>query len=109
MTVVSTREVRMHPRSRALSLFLMSFVAAACGGAQSAPAPDAMAPRIDAVIDRAIADERVVGAVVLVARGGEVVYRRAAGLADRESARPMREDSIVLFSSVTKPIVSAAA
>lgn len=99
----------MHPRSRALPLFLMSFVAAACGGAQPAPPPDALAQRIDAVIDRAIADERVVGAVVMVARGGEVVYHRAAGLADRESARPMREDSIVLFSSVTKPIVSAAA
>ncbi len=98
----------MHPRSRALPFVLLSFVAA-CGGAQSAPPPDPLAQRIDAVIDRAIADERVVGAVVMVARGGEVVYRRAAGLADRESARPMREDSIVLFSSVTKPIVSAAA
>jgi CubicO group peptidase (beta-lactamase class C family) len=99
----------MHPRSRALPFVLLSLVAAACGGAQSSPPPDALAQRIDAVIDRAIADERVVGAVVLVARGGEVVYHRAAGLADRESARPMREDSIVLFSSVTKPIVSAAA
>jgi CubicO group peptidase (beta-lactamase class C family) len=61
------------------------------------------------VIDGAIGDERIAGAVVLMARDGEVVYRRAAGLADREARRPMREDSILLFSSVTKPIVSAAA
>ena len=109
MLVVSTPEVRDAPTIARAALDLVSFVAAACGGAQSSPPPDALAQRIDAVIDRAIADEHVVGAVVMVARGGEVVYRRAAGLADRESARPMREDSIVLFSSVTKPIVSAAA
>jgi CubicO group peptidase (beta-lactamase class C family) len=83
---------------------------AASGAAQSSPPPDdALARRVDAVVDLAIAEERIVGAVVLVARGGEVVYRRAAGLADREAKRPMREDSIFLFSSVTKPIVSAAA
>jgi CubicO group peptidase (beta-lactamase class C family) len=63
---------------------------------------------LDDVIDRAIADERVVGAVVLVAEDGNVVYRRAAGFADREAQVPIREDSIVRFASMTKPIVSAA-
>jgi CubicO group peptidase (beta-lactamase class C family) len=38
-----------------------------------------------------------------------VVYRRAAGFADRESRTPMREDTLFRLASVTKPIVSTAA
>ena len=71
--------------------------------------PDTLQQRLDAVIDTAVAEQRIVGAVVLVARDGTVVYHRAAGLADREAARPMREDTIFNYSSVTKPIVTAAA
>jgi CubicO group peptidase (beta-lactamase class C family) len=75
-----------------------------------AVAPDAaLNARLDPVIDRAIAEHRLVGTVVLVARDGKVVYHRAAGLADREAERPMREDAVFRFSSVTKPFVSAAA
>jgi len=73
------------------------------------PPQDTLEQRLDAVISTAVAERRIVGAVVLVARDGTVVYHRAAGLADREAARPMREDTIFNFSSVTKPIVTAAA
>ncbi len=65
--------------------------------------------RVDDALDRALAERRLVGAVVLVAHDGEAVYRRAAGQADRESDRLMREDAIFLLASVTKPIVAAAA
>jgi CubicO group peptidase (beta-lactamase class C family) len=65
--------------------------------------------RLDPVIDRAIAEQRIVGAVVLVAVDGKVVYQRAAGHADRESGRAMRRDDVFRLASVTKPIVSAAA
>jgi CubicO group peptidase (beta-lactamase class C family) len=65
--------------------------------------------RIDAVIERAISEQRLVGAVVLVSHDGKIVYQRAAGLADREAKRPMQVDTVFRFSSVTKPIVSAAA
>ena len=75
-----------------------------------AAAPDtALAARLDKVVDQAIAEHRLVGAVVLVARDGKLVYRRAAGLADREAGRPMTEDAIFRFSSVTKPFVTTAA
>jgi CubicO group peptidase (beta-lactamase class C family) len=74
-----------------------------------ATAPDAaLAARLDKVVDTAVAEQRVVGTMVLVARDGKVVYHRAAGLADREAGRPMREDAIFRFSSVTKPFVSVA-
>ncbi|WP_158815626.1 serine hydrolase [Methylocapsa sp. S129] len=68
-----------------------------------------LSQRVNAVIERALAERRLVGGVVLIAQDGDVVYRRAAGLADREAKRPMREDAIFRFSSLTKPIVSAAA
>jgi CubicO group peptidase (beta-lactamase class C family) len=64
---------------------------------------------LDPVIDRALAAQRIVGTVILVAQDGQFVYRRAAGWADRESAIPMREDAIFRLSSLTKPIVSATA
>lgn len=74
-----------------------------------ATAPDAaLAARLDKAIDAALAEHRLVGTVVLVARDGKVVYHRAAGLADREAGRPMREDALFRYSSVTKPFVSVA-
>lgn len=67
-----------------------------------------LAQRLDAAIDKAVAERRIVGTVVLVARDGALVYRRAAGLADREAGVPMREDTIFRLASVSKPLVSAA-
>ena len=65
--------------------------------------------RLDDAIERALDDRRIVGTVVLVAQGGDVVYGRAAGLADREAGRAMQKDAIFLLASVSKPIVTAAA
>ena len=73
------------------------------------PADPALAARIDAVLEQTLAEQRLVGAVVLVARGGRLVYHRAAGMADREAGRPMREDALFRLASVSKPIVSTAA
>lgn len=70
---------------------------------------DALAGRVDAVLERALGERRLVGAVVLVAQGGREVYRRAAGMADREAGRPMPEDALFRLASVSKPIVSVAA
>jgi CubicO group peptidase (beta-lactamase class C family) len=63
--------------------------------------------RIAATIDKALAERRIVGAVVLVAQHGEIAYRRAAGYADRESRTAMREDAIFRLASIAKPIVTA--
>jgi len=68
-----------------------------------------LASRLDAVIDAALRESRLVGTVVVVVRRGEPVYRRAAGWADRESGRPMRQDTLFRIASLSKPIVSTAA
>jgi CubicO group peptidase (beta-lactamase class C family) len=67
------------------------------------------ARRVDSVIDRYISNGCIVGAVVLIARDELIVHRRAAGYADREERRAMREDAVFRLASVTKPIVAAAA
>jgi CubicO group peptidase (beta-lactamase class C family) len=64
---------------------------------------------LDHVIDQALASGRIVGTVVLIARDGELVYRRAAGLADREAGKKMQLDTLFRFASLTKPIVTTAA
>ncbi len=65
--------------------------------------------RLDAAVDSALSENRIVGAVVLAAQDGEVFYARAAGFADREAEIPMRRDAIFRLASVTKPFVTAAA
>lgn len=64
---------------------------------------------MDAAIDKALAERRIVGAVVLAANQGRIIHRRAAGYANRETLTPMREDAIFRLASITKPIVTAAA
>jgi CubicO group peptidase (beta-lactamase class C family) len=67
------------------------------------------ADALDGVIDEAIIGRRIVGAEVIAARDGEIVYRRAAGYADREARRLVRENEIFRLASMTKAIVSVAA
>jgi CubicO group peptidase (beta-lactamase class C family) len=65
--------------------------------------------RIDEVIDRTIAEKRLVGAVIKVSLDGGLEYSRAAGFANRENNQLMQDDTLFRFASVTKPIVSTAA
>ncbi|MER5113995.1 serine hydrolase domain-containing protein [Serratia marcescens] len=64
---------------------------------------------IDGAIEQALREKRLVGAVVLVAQGGESVYHRAAGMADREAGKPMALNTLFRLASVSKPIVSTVA
>lgn len=65
--------------------------------------------RLGAVMDKAIEDKRIVGSVLMVARNGELVFSRAAGMADREAGIAMTTDAIFRLASVTKPIMSTTA
>jgi CubicO group peptidase (beta-lactamase class C family) len=68
-----------------------------------------LAARLDAAVEGAIEQKRIVGSVTMVAQDGTIVYRRAAGFADRENGRAMREDAIFRLASVTKPMIAATA
>lgn len=68
-----------------------------------------LAGRVDRVIDDALARNTIVGAVTIVARDGEILYRRARGAFDREAGTPMTAEAIFRLASVTKPLVAATA
>jgi CubicO group peptidase (beta-lactamase class C family) len=69
----------------------------------------ALSSRIDAAVQSALNEKRVVGAVIAVMQDGQLAHRRAYGLADREAGRAMKETDIFRLASITKPIVTAAA
>lgn len=65
--------------------------------------------RIDAVIEQALKEHRLVGTVVMVSHHGTLSYVRAAGMANRETDTPMMADTLFRLASVSKPIVTTAA
>ncbi|EPG2413593.1 serine hydrolase domain-containing protein [Klebsiella pneumoniae] len=71
--------------------------------------PAHLTTHIHNAVQQALDEQRLVGAVILVARDGELIHQQAAGFADRESARPMTLETVFRLASVSKPIVSTAA
>ncbi len=65
--------------------------------------------RVDAAVQSAIDDKRIVGAVIAVMQDGRFAHLKAYGMADREAGLPMKEDAIFRLASISKPIVTAAA
>ncbi|MEO7415132.1 MAG: serine hydrolase domain-containing protein [Opitutaceae bacterium] len=64
--------------------------------------------RIGPWVERLQAEQKIAGAVTLVARRGQLVHLEAHGLADLETRRPMRTDDIFALASMTKPITAVA-
>ena len=64
--------------------------------------------RIDGWMDGLVADGKLAGLSVTVARRGHLAYQRCAGLADRERGTAMADDTIVRIYSMTKPLTSLA-
>ncbi len=62
--------------------------------------------RLDPVVASALADRRMVGAVIRMQQDGAPVYAKSHGLLDREAGVPMRADAIFRLSSVTKPVIA---
>ena len=65
--------------------------------------------RITTVLKKEIADGKLPGAVVMVARKGRIVYSDAIGFQDKGANTPMKLDTIFRIYSMTKPLVSVAA
>ena len=81
----------------------------ACHAALASAAVDpTRLARIDALIDQAIRDGRLPGAVVLVGHGGEIVYERAFGARSLASGtpEPMTLDTVFDLASLTKVVAT---
>jgi CubicO group peptidase (beta-lactamase class C family) len=91
------------PRLRLLpALFVLPLAAVATGSSQD------LRSLIRDTVAQPLAEEKLVGAVTLVARDGAVLDLQAHGWADREAQRPMTPDTIFRIHSCTKGITSAA-
>lgn len=64
--------------------------------------------RISRNIQKSVDENRIAGAVSLVARHGRIAYFKAFGMADRENKKPMQTDHLFRICSMTKPITSVA-
>jgi CubicO group peptidase (beta-lactamase class C family) len=53
-------------------------------------------------------DQKVAGAITMIARRGKVVYFEAVGKRDIDADLPMERDTILRFYSMSKPITSVA-
>ena len=62
--------------------------------------------RLTEVFQAYVADGKLAGSVVLVARRGKIAYLHAFGQRDREANSPMPEDAIFRIASQTKALVS---
>ncbi|MDH3418655.1 MAG: beta-lactamase family protein [Gammaproteobacteria bacterium] len=99
-----------------LCLALLGFLATPLAAGQGLPTaePEAVGlsserlTRIETLIERAIEQDAVAGAVALVARRGQVAYLRAIGMADIDDGKPMAADTLFRIASMTKPVTSLA-
>lgn len=57
-------------------------------------------------LQKLVDDGKVAGAIVTVARQGQIVLNQAVGFADIEAKKPMTTESVVRIYSMTKPITS---
>lgn len=65
--------------------------------------------RINTLMQERVENEKLAGAVVIVARRGKVVFFEAYGKRDLAKSKPMEKDTIVRIYSMTKAIATAAA
>jgi CubicO group peptidase (beta-lactamase class C family) len=59
-------------------------------------------------VETSVQENKIPGAVVLVARDGKIAYLESFGMRDELTGAPMKTDSIFRIYSMTKPIVSVA-
>ncbi len=79
------------------------------GGASAQVASDAaLAAKVDAIAERALAQPKAVGLSIAVGRGDQVVLSKGYGKADLEFDVPMNAQTMLRIGSVTKQFSAAA-
>ncbi|WP_224484858.1 serine hydrolase domain-containing protein [Robertkochia aurantiaca] len=64
--------------------------------------------RVDRMIEEAIEEDEIPGAVAFIARNGVIAYHKAFGTANPETGEPMERDAIFRIASQTKAITATA-
>jgi CubicO group peptidase (beta-lactamase class C family) len=93
-----------------ITIFVYAVCSPALGGARKSVASSNRLGVVDAIVQEAIRDGQVPGAVVLVGHDGQVMYRKAFG---ERSLEPRREamtvDTIFDLASLTKVVATTTA
>jgi CubicO group peptidase (beta-lactamase class C family) len=101
-------------RLAAALLWLLALGAPASAQFRPAPRPEAVGfsssrlARIDSLIEPLVARGELPGAVVFLARDGQIVMHKAYGYRDTRTKVPMRKDDIFRIASQSKAITSLA-
>ncbi len=91
-------------------ILAISLTTSAAVDAKKHPVAAAHLVAVDAVIEQAIHENQIPGAVLLVGHDGRVIYRKAYGSRALESRRePMTIDTIFDLASLTKVVVTTPA
>jgi len=98
-------------RSALVAALVFASLTAACGGPEAGGAgdqPDArLRSRLQALVEPEFRPDGP-GGVVLVARDGEPLLRRAYGMADLELGVPMEPEHVLEIASITKQLTAVA-
>src|SRR6476619_5321730 len=98
--------MRQNPPAR-LRLFALLVALVPSAAPAQARAPQALAVARSNAVDAAVRAEmdrqRAVGLALGVVRGGEVVYLKGYGLADRENGVPVTNNTLFRWASCSKP------
>ncbi|WP_234569873.1 serine hydrolase domain-containing protein [Rhodohalobacter sp. 614A] len=78
------------------------------GSAEDVGMSDERLSRIDEMIENAVSENQIPGAVALIARDGKIIYKKAFGMADNEAGRRLQTDTIFRIASQSKAITSTA-
>ena len=102
--------------SMVLTLLVLSVTGPATGAALPAAKPESVGMSsqqlalLDGIIGAAVARKDFPGAVLLVARKGKTVYKKAFGVSQTvPGPRPLATDMIFDLASLTKPVATATA
>lgn len=104
----------MPRRFAAAPFWVLTLAASASAQFRPAARPEAAGfsstrlARIDSLIEPLVAQGEIPGAVVFIARDGQIVLHRAYGYRDTETKAPMRKDDIFRIASQSKAITSLA-
>jgi CubicO group peptidase (beta-lactamase class C family) len=100
----------------ALSAFILTLIVLTAAAREIPQVPPAKAglseaklAEVDQFMERAVADQKISGGVIIVSHGGKIGFFHTYGLMDREANKPMTPDTIFRIYSMSKAITTAAA
>ncbi len=99
--------INLSSRLLTTAFLLGALLSSALGANTASPSPLGV---VDGIVQEAIRDEQIPGAVVLIGHDGQVIYRKAFGERALEPRRePMSVDTIFDVASLTKVVATSIA